>query len=169
MALGSSATRRTTYLNIKDGQIYAHHPNGSTSTHGYVEAVIKSISVKDRKTAAGAPFKDWFVDMADPVTGESYTLTIGYRSGVMTSIILSLASDIERVGERVRIEPYKKGQYTNVLVYLDGVKLDWVTRDLPPVEYQDIGGQRVKNDAARLQFLHDYVNKINQKLSYGIR
>ena len=87
----------------------------------------------------------------------------------MTSIILSLASDIEHVGERVRIEPYKKGQYTNVLVYLDGVKLDWVTRDLPPVEYQDIGGQRVKNDAARLQFLHDYVNKINQKLSYGIR
>ena len=45
-----------------------------------------------------------------------------------------------------------------------GVKLDWLTRDLPPVEYQEIAGQRIKNDAARLQYVHDLVNRINERL-----
>ena len=68
------------------------------------------------------------------------------------------------MNKTVRIEPYTKGQYTNVAVYLDGVKLDWLTRDLPPVEYQEIAGQRIKNDAARLQYVHDLVNRINERL-----
>lgn len=165
MALGQSEpAKRTTFLNIKDGKVYARTPDGQTSVYGYVEGVIKGISVKDRKTAAGAPFKDWFIEMADPDTGDAYTLAIGYRSGVMVSIVLSLASDIENVNKTVRIEPYTKGQYTNVAVYLDGVKLDWLTRDLPPVEYQEIAGQRIKNDAARLQYVHDLVNRINERL-----
>lgn len=165
MALGNNEPiKRTTFLNIKDGKVYAKNPNGSLSAYGFVEGVITSIAVKDRRTNAGAPFKDWAIEMNDPDTGDEYTLCISYRSGVMVSLIMSLASDLEHVGERVRIEPYMKGQYTNIAVYLDGIKLDWLTRDLPPVEYQEVAGQRIRNDAARMQFLHEWVNRINEHL-----
>lgn len=166
MALGhNEQTKRTTFLNIKDGKIYARTPDGKTTSYGYVEGVIKGISVKDRKTNAGAPFKDWFIEMADPETNESYTLAVGYRSGTMVSIVLSLASDLEHIKNPVRIEPYTKGQYTNVSVFLDGVKLDWVKGDLPAIEYQEISGQRIKNDAARLEYIHTWVNRINDQLN----
>lgn len=165
MALGNIGNpRQTTYLNIKDGKIYARTPDKAVTTYNYVDGVIKRIGVVDRKTATGAPFKDWVISMEDPDTGDAYTLAIGYRSGVMISIVLSLASDLENVYKRVRIEPYMKGQYTNVAVYLDGVRLDWVTRDLPPVTYHDIAGQKVKDDAARLQFVAEWVDRINRRL-----
>ena len=165
MALGNSETaRKMTFTTIKDGKVYARTPDGKQTAYGFIEGFIRAITLKDRKTAAGASFKDWFIIIDDPETGDAYTLAIGYRSSVMTSIILCLASCIDNVGGRVRIEPYTKGKYTNVAVFMDGVRLDWVTCDLPPVAYHEIAGQSVKDDTERLQYISEWVQRINDSL-----
>lgn len=42
----------------------------------------------------------------------------------------------------VRIEPYEgKNVYTEVIVFADGIKLDWITKQLPPQEIITIVGE----------------------------
>jgi hypothetical protein len=60
-----------------------------------------------------------------------------------------------------KIEPYQKGNFTNVVVYADGVKLDWVTNELPPVEDVRVGSQIYKDDSKRMNYICSLVDKIN--------
>ena len=65
----------------------------------------------------------------------------------------------------VRIEPYQKGSFTNVTVWSDGVKLDWMTKKLPPIEEVKVGDRIYKDETKRMAFIAAIVNKLNQRLS----
>lgn len=81
------------------------------------------------------------------------------------SIILSLANSGRGVGFfPVRIETYLKDGYTKVIVSIGGERLDWVTKELPPVKEIRIGGKVVKDDAARMDYICGLVEEINRRL-----
>ena len=99
--------------------------------------------------------------------GKLYSLCLPYSSGVFKSIILSLAADRELTASTpVRIEPYEgRNGYTKVVVYASGVKLDWITKQLPPQETITIGGRQVKDDSKQMEFITSLVQTIQGRLN----
>lgn len=140
------------YLNIKDGAVVRKTETGEDK-YAYVEGRLESISTKER-TFRGETIVYWYIDLRDTETGELYSLGFTYSSNVYKSVILCLSSD-ETLGQDsvVRIEPYIKNGYDKVAVWSNGVKLDWVTKSLPPVEETTIGGRRVKDDTKRMEYI----------------
>ena len=67
-------------------------------------------------------------------------------------------------GSIVRIEPYTKNGYDKVRVWGEGVKLDWVTKQLPPIEEATIGGRRVKDDTKRMAYITSLYEKIREEI-----
>ena len=94
-----------------------------------------------------------------------YSLSLPYVSGTFKSIILALASDTELTKDKpVVIEPYEKNQYTKVCVYSEGVKLDWVTKELPPLKEVVVGGKTYIDDTERMAFIASIAEKVGERL-----
>ena len=151
-----------TYLNISKGKIVKRTLAGE-EYYKNVEGGILSIYQRERKFPGGtAPY--WYIDLRD-VGGEIYSIGFSYTSNIFKSIILSLASveDMLPLGS-VLIEPYFKDGKEKVVVYYEGVKLDWVTRELPPLEDVNVAGRVVKDDTKRMQLICSLVEKIGNKL-----
>ena len=89
-----------------------------------------------------------------------------YSSGVFKSIILSLASyENLTTSTPVRIEPYEgRNGYTKVVVYADGIKLDWITKQLPPQEIVTIGGRQVKDDTKQMEYISSLCTTIRERI-----
>lgn len=148
------------YLNIKEGAIVRRTESGAEERYSFVEGKIESISQKER-TFRNEVVVYWYIDLRDAESGELYSLGFPYSSNVFKSVILSLASDETLTGESVvRIEPYTKNGYDKVVVWSDGVKLDWVVKALPPVEVKNIGGRSVKDDSKRMELIKAYARKL---------
>ena len=105
----------------------------------------------------------WYVDLRGE-KGELYSISLPYKSGTFKSIVLALASETAIALSTVKIEPYKKGDFTKVVVSSNGKRLDWVTKELPPVEELSIAGQRVKDDTRRMEYIESLVATINQRI-----
>jgi hypothetical protein len=160
MALGQiEQPKRRIYLSIHHGKVEASD-NGAKSYFSYVEGGLLSIYSKERTYGTEKVLK-WFMDMMDE-EGELYTISFPYNSGTFKSIVLAMASAQNLNGSTIfKIEPYQKGNFTNVVVYADGVKLDWVTNELPPVEDVRVGSQTYKDDSKRMNYICSLVDKIN--------
>lgn len=167
--LGAIVTieRRKTYLNIKDGAIVRRTPEGEEERFTYVEGRLEAISQKER-TFRGEVVVYWYIDLRDEESGELYSLGSSYGSNTFKSIILQLASEkgLESVknGSTIRIEPYTKNGYDKVQVWGEGVKLDWVTNQLPPVEETTIGERRIKDDTKRMALITSLTEQIKSEL-----
>lgn len=166
-----TADRRKTYLNIKEGAIVKRTPEGTEERYAYVEGRLEAITQKER-TFRGEVVLYWYIDLRDEDSGELYSLGFPYASNTFKSIILQLASEegLESLknGSTLRIEPYTKNGYDKVRVWGEGVKLDWVSKQLPPIEETTIGGRRVKDDTKRMAYITSLYEKIREKIRENI-
>ena len=163
MALGviNAQQSKTKWLSIHHGVVELSE-NGRKQTFSYVEGRLQSIYKKERNYNGEAVLK-WFVNLRDE-EGELYSISFPYQSGTFKSIVLALASATDLTGATtIKIEPYQKGNYTNVVVYAEGVKLDWAVKQLPPADYVTINGQRVKDETKRMELISSFVATINQR------
>lgn len=167
MGLGNNTERQQSgklrkWLSIHHGKVELSY-NGQKQLFDYVEGRLSSICKKERFYNGEAVLK-WFINLRDD-KGDLYSITFPYQSGTFKSIILALASATTlTASSTIKIAPYQKGNFTNVVVYADGAKLDWVVRELPPVEYVTLNGQRVKDEAQRMELISSYVATINQRV-----
>ena len=162
MALGQRQERKT-YLSITHGKV-AQGTGDSKQYYTYIDGCIEAIYTK-HSHFGGEDVVRWYIDMRDGE--ELYSLCLPYSSGVFKSIILSLAADRELTASTpVRIEPYEgRNGYTKVVVYASGVKLDWITKQLPPQETITIGGRQVKDDSKQMEFITSLVQTIQGRLN----
>ena len=149
------------WLSIHHGKVELSD-NGKKQLFDYVEGRLTCIYSKERNYNGESVLK-WFINLQDD-EGNRYSISFPYQSGTFKSIILALASATALTASTsIKIDPYQKGEYTNVVVYADGAKLDWVVRQLPPVEYVTLNGQRVKDESKRMQLISSLVATINQR------
>lgn len=126
----NEASKHKVYLSINHGKV-VKGSGAAKEEYSYIDGTIEAIYTK-RSTFGNEEVVRWFMDIRDG--GELYSLCLPYSSGVFKSIVLALASD-EALNSStpVRIEPYEgKNGYTKVVVYSDGIKLDWIVKQLPP-------------------------------------
>ena len=161
MGLGNIERTRKYYLSIADGKVL-HREDGKEESFSYVEGTLEAIYKRER-TFKGETVLYWYVDLRGE-KGELYSISLPYKSGTFKSIVLALASDSAVALSTVKIEPYKKGDYTKVVVSSNGRRLDWVTKELPAVEDILIAGQRVKDDTKRMAYIESLVDTINKRI-----
>lgn len=161
MGLGTTERARKYYLSISDGKV-VHREDGKEETYSYVEGSLVSIYKRER-TFKGETVLYWYVDVRGE-KGELYSISFPYKSGTFKSIVLGFASDPAIALSTVKIEPYKKGDFTKVVTSSNGRRLDWITKELPPVEELRIAGQIVKDDTKRMAYIESLVETINNRL-----
>ena len=152
MSLG--VKEKKIYLNIKEGKIY-----DKETAYDYVQGYLKSIETKDREFR-GEVVKYWYVNLQNQ-SGDLYSLSLHYSSGVAKSLFLSLAS-VEDWSKELKIQPYQSGEFTKVVAYLGSEKLSWKTNELPAIEEVKVGDKIVKDDSNRMRFIEGLVNEINR-------
>lgn len=156
--------RSKTYLNIKNGTVVKRTPSGEES-YTFVEGKLESISQKER-TFRNEVVIYWYIDLRDNESGELYSIGFPYGSNTFKSVILALASPMGLTavnnGSIVRIEPYTRNGYDKIVVWGEGVKLDWIVKTLPPVTQKMIGGRSVKDDSERMSYICSLVEQIQR-------
>lgn len=165
MGLGNIAQEKTrkSYLSINGGKVIIDRGNGKKESFSFVEGVIEGIYQKERNFN-GENVNRWYLDLRDGT--EIYSICFPYNSGVFKSIILALASDEALDSSTpIRLEPYERNNYTKIKVYSDGVKLDWITKELPPVEEVMVGGRKIKDESKRMELICNLCNTINGRIT----
>lgn len=171
MGLGNRQTqeqeqrRPRKWLSIHHGKVELSE-NGEKQYYSYVTGYLRSIYTAPR-TYNGEQVTKWFIDLEDDEQ-DYYSISFPFNSGTLKSIVLALASAQDLTASTtIEIAPYQKGNFTNVVVKADGVKLDWVTKDLPPVESLTINGRTVKDEGRRMAYISSLAQSINAKLKQG--
>ena len=160
MALGTidQDTKRKVYLSISHGKVVHYLQGGGVENFKNVGGKLQDITIKER-TFNGKPTNFWYIDIRDGA--DYYSLSLPYISGTFKTIILALASDEELTKDKpVVIEPYEKNGYTKVVVYSDGVKLDWITKELPPLKEIEVAGRKYTDDSERMAFIENLAAKV---------
>lgn len=168
MGLGNNTDRHQSgrprkWLSINHGKVELSE-DGEKQLFSYVQGYLRSIYTAPR-TYNGEQVTKWFIDLEDGEE-ELYTISFPYNSGTFKSIVLALASATDLTScTQVKIEPYQKGNFTNVVVRADGFKLDWVTKELPPVETLTINGRTIKDEGKRMEYITTLTKSINKRAS----
>lgn len=163
--LGQSEERKKYYLSISGGKL-VHSENGEKKYYTFVEGKLEKIYRQERNFN-GETVLYWYIDIRGEGT-ELYSIALPYASGVFKSIVLSLASEPTVGLGKIRIEPYEKNGYTKVVVKAGERRLDWVTKELPPIEEVEIGGRKIKDDSKRMLLISSLVKDINKTLGKQI-
>ena len=163
MALGQDNNKRKIYLSINHGKV-VKGSGVAKEEYSYIDGTIEAIYTK-RSIFGNEEVERWFIDIRDG--NELYSLCLPYSSGVFKSIVLALASDEALTSSTpVRIEPYEgKNGYTKVIVYSDGVKLDWITKQLPSQHTIKVGGKQVRDDSEQMKFICSIVDIIRKRIT----
>lgn len=160
MALGRVEKReRIYYLSITNGKI-THNDKGKRNIYAFVEGKLEGINLTER-TFNGEKVPYWFINLRGE-KGELFVISLPYKSGTFKSIVLALASE-PTLGKVVKIEPYERNGFTKVVVSLNDKRLDWVKKELPPVEEIQIAGQPVKDDTKRMEYITQLVEAVNNQ------
>lgn len=160
MALGRVEQReRIYYLSITNGKI-VHTDKGKRNIYAFVEGKLEGINLTER-TFNGEKVPYWFINLRGE-KGELFVISLPYKSGTFKSIVLALASE-PTLGKVVKVEPYERNGFTKVVVSLNDKRLDWVTKELPPVEEIQIAGQPVKDDTKRMEYITQLVEAVNNQ------
>ena len=167
MALGQleQDTKRKIYLSISKGKVVHYLPNGGVEYFKNVEGTLQDITLKERSfNGKTEPF--WYIDLRDGK--DLYSISLSYASGTYKSIILALAScKTLSKDTQIIIEPYEKDNYTKVVVYADGEKLDWVVKTLPPLKEINVGGRTYSDDTDRMNYIRDITSKVRERVGKG--
>lgn len=154
---------RKIYLSINHGKV-VQGTGADKQLYSYVDGTIEAIYQK-RSTFGKEVVVRWYIDLRDGA--DLYSLCLPYSSGVFKSIVLSLASDEALSSSTpVRIEPYEgRNGYTKVVVYSDGVKLDWIVKQLPEQEVVLVGGKQVRDDSKQMEYICSVVDTLLQRIA----
>lgn len=167
MALGTVDTdsRRKVFLSISHGRVVHYLSGGNNEFFKNVAGKLQDITIKERSfNGKNTPF--WYIDIKDG--RDLYSISLPYVSGTFKSIILALASYNSLNKETtVLIEPYEKKGFTKVVVYADGEKLDWVTKELPPIKEVEIGGNKYQDDSERMSFIKELASQVKERIGKG--
>lgn len=167
MALGTidQDTKRKVYLSISHGKVVHYLSGGGVESFKNVEGKLQDIYIKERSfNGKNTPF--WYIDIRDG--RDLYSVSLPYVSGTFKSIILSLASAQSLNQEStILIEPYEKGNYTKVVVYCDGEKLDWIVKELPPLKEVVVGGKSYSDDSERMSFIKELASQVKERVGKG--
>ena len=167
MALGTIDTdsRRKIFLSISHGKVVHYLTGGEQEYFKNVEGTLSDITIKERSfNGKNSPF--WYMDIRDGK--ETYSISLPYASGTFKSIILSLASYQNLSKETtVLIEPYEKNGYTKVCVYAEGEKLDWVAKELPPLQEVTVGGRSYTDDTDRMNYIRGIASQVRERIGKG--
>ncbi len=169
MALGSlqpqQQPQQRKWLSIHHGVVELSE-NGQKQSYSFVEGRLLSIYRKTRNYR-GEDVEKWFIDLKDE-EGDLYSISFPYSSGTFKSIVLALASATDLTASTItKIQPYQKGNFTNVRVFADGAKLDWVVKELPPVEAVNLNGRTIKDEGKRMELITSLVASINERAARG--
>ena len=167
MGLGTLDTdsKRKTFLSISHGKVVHYLSGGGVESFKNIEGTLSDITIKER-TFNGKKTPFWYLDIRDG--RDTYSLSLPYVSGTFKSIILSLASYKSLSKETtILIEPYEKDGYTKVVVYADEQKLDWVTKELPPLNAITIGGKSYSDDTERMNFIRETASQVKERIGKG--
>lgn len=165
MALGKTEEQslKKIYLSITNGKIAFSNGKGNNTYYSYCDGFLEGIYQRERNFG-GEQVTRWYIDLRDD--DKIYSICFSYGSGTFKSIVLALASDQSLNSSKpIRIEPYERGGYTKIKVYSEGVKLDWVTKELPEVKEVEIGGRRVKDDSKRMEYICSLCKLINERIA----
>lgn len=167
MALGHLDTdsRRKIFLSISHGKVVHYLSGGEKEQFKNVEGTLQDITLKERSfNGKTEPF--WYIDLRDG--RDLYSISLSYASGTYKSIILALAScKTLSKDTQIIIEPYEKDNYTKVVVYADGEKLDWVVKTLPPLKEINVGGRTYSDDTDRMNYIRDITSKVRERVGKG--
>lgn len=152
---------RKYYLTISEGQI-SHSEDGKREYFASVSGTLEKI-YKQERNFNSETVQYWYIDIRGE-KDELYSISLPYKSGVFKSIILALASEPAIALSPIKIEPYKKGDFTKVVVSSGDKRLDWVTKELPAVEEFRVSGQIFKDDTKRMAYINTLVQEINTRL-----
>lgn len=160
--MGLGNCDRKIFLNINNGKV-EKTANGKKQQYDYVEGFLMNIYEYER-TFRNEKTKYWYIDIKDE-RGNIYAVGFPYSSGLFKTIILSLASD-DALNKKstIRLQPYEKNGYSKAVVWSDGVKLDWVVKELPPLKDIQVGGRNIKDDSDRMNLICKYVKEINARI-----
>lgn len=167
MALGivDQDTKRKIYLSISHGRVVHYLTGGNAEYFKNVGGKLQNITVKER-SFNGKNARFWYMDLRDGQ--DLYTLSLPFASGTFKSIILALASaEGLNANTEVLIEPYEKNNYTKVVVYASGQKLDWVTKELPPLREQRVGDNVFTDDTERMQYIYNLASQVKERIGKG--
>lgn len=164
MALGNNEHIATSkvYLSIAHGKV-VRGSGTNKQLYSFVDGALEAIYQKST-TFGNEVVNRWYMDLRDG--GIIYSLCFPYSSGVFKSIILSLASD-EALTQAtpIRIEPYEgKNGYTKVVVYSEGVRLDWITKQLPEQKEVTVGGKTIKDDSEQMAYICSLVESLIRRI-----
>lgn len=168
MALGQieNDTKKKIYLSVSRGKIVHYLPNGGIEYFKNVSGQVKDVYQKNR-VFNGQTLPFWYIDVMD---GEDlYSISLPFASGTFKSIILSLAS-YKKLKDTtpVIIEPYERNGYTKVCVFADGNKLDWITKDLPPLHTEIFRGKEFVDDTERMNFISDIAKQVKNRVNPNV-
>lgn len=149
------------YLNIKQGKIVHRTGTGQEALYDFIEGSLVDITQRDREFK-GETVVYWYFDIQTE-TGEIYSLSIHYSSGVAKSILNALGS-AEVLG-KIRIETYQSGDFTKAVVYNNGERLSWKYSELPPLEEVKVGDKLVKDDSKRMELFNRMAQEIVTKIN----
>ena len=167
MALGHLDTdsRRKIFLSISHGKVVHYLSGGEKEQFKNVEGTLQDITLKERSfNGKTEPF--WYIDLRDGK--DLYSISLSYASGTYKSIILALASCKNLSKDtQIIIEPYEKDNFTKVVVYADGEKLDWVVKTLPPLKEVNVGGRTYSDDTDRMNYIRDLTSQVRERVGKG--
>lgn len=153
--------KRPTYLNVdKSGHLVKKDSAGNVQAFDFIEGELAAVRVVEVDGHYG-PSDKLQLDFLDPDSGETYRVSMGYRTGHARSIVLALAS-AERIG-LVRLSVWKKDEdgYIRAAVKNDGQSLRWAVQ-LPPA---GVDADGCKDTSARDQLIDGLVERIQARLS----
>lgn len=161
-AMSLGVKQGKSYLNIKEGKIVHRTATGQEALYDFIEGYLVDITKRDRDFK-GETVVYWYFDIQTE-TGEIYSLSLHYSSGVAKAILNSLAS-IDGSPGMIRIETYQSGDFTKTTVYNNGQRLNWKYSELPPVEEVKLGDKTVKDDSKRMELFNQMAQEIVTKLN----
>lgn len=166
MLMNRTANSRV-FLGIAYGKITRKvQGQENADTYTDIEGHLREVNVRNAEIkGVSTPFIDFIIEDGE----DTYDLSVQFNSGVARSIILSLSSVQDFVGNVVRISPYlsKDGEHTNVAVFVNRQKVSWVVEPskIPALEYVQVGSQKVADDTKRSKFFSDLLAVIQQRLN----
>lgn len=162
---GLGVSERSVFLNIKNSKIMLKTKDGGESFYNYISG--KLVKIKERAQEINGNtivFYDFHIENGDV----KYKLSTIKSSSNSRSIINCLMSVDNLAIAEIKIAPYEnKNGYTNIAVYANGQKVDWLVpaEKLPRVEEVVLKSGKSVRDSGELDaFFEKFVSELNARL-----
>jgi len=170
-----------TYFKIKDGKIVVRDHDTQVDTFydsfsGYLQSIDYVQSVQEYK-GKKVTMKSFKVVFADSYSTDAlqHIWSPSPTSPIFFAFLNCILNIKDFTNVKLKLKPYLKDGQQRLIVYANGVKLDWkyAIKDVPPITKMlneknkpilDINGNQLWNHEARFEWLEKKTNEVNQLL-----